>query len=658
MKHSFKAYHKRIGTNSVQGRKLLRQNLLILAICLLVVSAMGTAYAILDTTLNFDGQATVREGRSIRVASVDPEQSSTSCGMSTYPPSWDNTSFNVDGMLPALDCVVVFNITVKNETENVMFIKQIVEKSFNNSANMEYSFSIVPSTPTATVQPQGKLDFSVKFRYKGSLSSLPALTSFVASFSLVFEKTTPPILAVTNSYRNFEVFRGDTVTAPTSLYGRVAAVDGMDGDITTSIIKTCQASSDGASKPCPDTWADFPRGDNTITFNVTNSLGLSAVPVAFAVKTWDFVKIAEGDAHVLALSSNGNVWAWGNGGSGALGINSTTNQYSPVQVTSLSDIIDIAAGNQTSFAVSASGNLYAWGEANGYRLGTNNTTDQSSPVQIAPPSDKKYVAVSAMEENGGALTDTGEIYSWGACYYSSCGSGNNTSTRRTPTLISGLSGVKVVAFNMGRANGAAISDAGALYNWGSNYYGQLGDGNTQISTSHAISTWTRLTNVKAVCYGWYHAIVIKNDGTVWSWGSNTAVSSNTGRVGNGTANTNSYTPFQQTSISSARSCYADEFHSQVVTDSNVLYAWGRNTNYEIGHVNGTVAVNSPYLVAVGSIIAQSTIGDVSSHALTTDNILVRGWGANPSGQIGNGTTTTPIPTWAAWNFTVPAIVQW
>jgi alpha-tubulin suppressor-like RCC1 family protein len=631
--------------------------LLLFGILSVAVLGMTVGYALLGTNLLISGETKVVVGTPVRVAGVKPANPQPSCGYAPYSPTWDNTSFTVDGVLPALNCTVVFDISVRNDSNSMVLIEQIIENSFNNSANMEYEFSITPGSLDAVVRPQSKLDFKITFRYKGSVASLPQMTSFTANFQLVFEEVTQPILAATNGYRNFEIYRGNTAAPPSSLYSRLAAVDGLDGVITSSIVRTCTNSSNQVVT-CPTAWADLPRGDYTITFNVTNSLGLSAAPISFYVNLWDFVKIAEGNLHVLALGSNGNVWSWGNGSSGALGLGDSNNRTSPVQITSLSDIIDIAAGNQTSFAVSSNGNLYAWGEAGSYRLGTGSATDRNTPYLISPPSGKKYVAVSAMEQNGGALTDTGEIYSWGDCYYSSCGSGNNTTTRQTPTLISGLSGIKIVAFSMGRANGAAVSDTGVLYNWGSNYYGQLGDGNTQLSTSHAISTWTGLTNVKAVCYGWYHAIVIKNDGTVWSWGSNTAVSSNTGRVGNGTANTNSYTPFQQTSISGARSCYADEFHSQVVTNSNVLYAWGRNTNYEIGHVNGTVAVNSPYLVAVGSIIAQSSIGNVSSHALITDNILVRGWGANGSGQIGNGTTTTPIPTWVGWNFTVPTLVQW
>jgi alpha-tubulin suppressor-like RCC1 family protein len=662
MKRLFKPFHKRIGATPAQGRKLFKQNLLILAICAVAVSSLATAYAILNTTLFVNGEVTIQEGQLVRIATVAPEEPSTSCGYANYPPTWTSTSFNVDGMLPELDCVLVFDITVKNETDDIIYIEQIVEDSFNNAANIEYSFSITPSTPGSVVPAQNKLDFNIKFRYKSGVANLPAMTSFVASFNLVFEKVTPPILAVTNDRRNFEVYRGNTATPPTSLYNRVAAVDEMDGNITSQIVKTC-VSSDNQAVTCPTAWADLTRGDYTITFNVTNSLGLSAVPIKFNVNLWDFIKIAEGNLHVLALGSNGKVWAWGSGGSGALGLGNTNNQSSPVQITSLSSIIDIAADDQTSFAVSSSGSLYAWGQGGSYRLGTNSASNQTSPVQITPPAGKKYVAVSSIAANGLALTNTGEVYSWGQCYYGACGQAGG-GTRQVPTLVSGLS--NIVKISAGHSNGGAIDSSGNLWMWGSNYYGQLGVGDNGAVTgnSHGSITggtngnapqmWNDFTNVKTFCYGHAHAIAIKNDGSVWVWGYGS-----NGRIGNGSAATNQFTPLELTSISgSGRTCYANEYHSQVVTESNVLYAWGRNTNYEIGHISGDVAVNSPYLVAVGSIIAQSSIGTTSSHAIITDNITVRGWGANGSGQIGNGSSTNPIPTWVVWNFTVPAIVQW
>jgi alpha-tubulin suppressor-like RCC1 family protein len=655
----FKPYHKLIGTSQAIGRKLLRRNLIVLAICLVSVSSLATAYAAMSTTLSIKGQAKVVGEQPIRIAAVESVNPQPSCGMSTYPPTWSSTSFNVDGSLPDLDCTVMFEVVVKNETDNTVYIKEIVEDSFNNSTNMEYEFFITPNTLDAVVTPQSQRYIGVKFRYKDSVVNLPAMTSFVASFHLVFEKVTPPVLAVKGDARGFEIFRGNTTTPPSNLYDRVAAIDDIDGNLTANIVKTCADSIQNI--PCPTTWAELNRGDYSVTYKVTNSLGFSATPVSFSIKLWDFVKIAEGDRHVLALSSHGQVWAWGSGSNGALGLGNNTSQTSPTQITDLGDIVDIAASDQTSFAVDSSGNLYSWGRGSSYRLGTNSTSDQSAPIEISPPPGKKYVAVSSQDANGLALTDTGEVYSWGDCYYGSCGAGNNT-TRRIPTQVSGLS--NIVKISAGHANGGAVDRRGKLWTWGSNYYGQLGVGNsgtvntpygntTSSSNGNVPQPWNDFTNVRDICYGWAHAIVLKDDGSVWVWGNGSY-----GRIGNGSQSTNQYTPFQLGNVSDGRSCYANEHHSQVVTNSSTLYAWGRNNNYEIGSATGaSTSINSPLQILVGDIIVQSTIGVSSSHAIIDGNILIRGWGANGSGQIGDGSTTAR-PTWVVWNFTGPMIKEW
>jgi alpha-tubulin suppressor-like RCC1 family protein len=432
-------------------------------------------------------------------------------------------------------------------------------------------------------------------------------------------------------------------------------LDDIDGNITAQIQKTCRNSAQQIVT-CPTAWINLARDDYTITFSVTNSLGLSATPVTFYAKVWDIMKIAEGYSHTLALSSNGYVWAWGSGASGALGNGSTSNQLSPVQISSLSGIIDIAADDATSFAVGSNGNLYAWGDAYGNRLGIGSTTDKNTPFTIAPPAGKKYVAVSAMEENGLALTNTGEGYSWGACYYGSCGAGNSTA-RTVPTRINLSNIVKISA---GRANGGAIDSSGNLYIWGSNYYGQLGvgasgavSGNshgsiTGGSSGNAPQMWNDFTDVKDVCYGWAHAIVVKNNGEVWVWGNNNAY----GRVGNGSTS-NQYTPKQLSSISGAQSCYANENHSLVVTSSGALYIWGENSYGEVGN-GATTSVTSPFQV-VSSTVLRGTIGIDSAHTISTDSAIY-GWGRNDAGQVGNGVTTTGPG--APWNFTIPAMVEW
>jgi alpha-tubulin suppressor-like RCC1 family protein len=83
------------------------------------------------------------------------------------------------------------------------------------------------------------------------------------------------------------------------------------------------------------------------------------------------------------VKSDGTVWAWANNDAGQLGDGTTTNRYSPVQVTGLSGVVAIAGGGAYSLAVKSGGTVWAWGD-NGYgQLGNGTTNDNSTvPVQV------------------------------------------------------------------------------------------------------------------------------------------------------------------------------------------------------------------------------------------------------------------------------------
>jgi alpha-tubulin suppressor-like RCC1 family protein len=73
------------------------------------------------------------------------------------------------------------------------------------------------------------------------------------------------------------------------------------------------------------------------------------------------VAVAAGAAHSLALTSDGNVWAFGLGSSGQLGQGSTGSSNVAIQVTAVSGIVAIAAGDNHSVALKSDGWLYTWG---------------------------------------------------------------------------------------------------------------------------------------------------------------------------------------------------------------------------------------------------------------------------------------------------------
>jgi alpha-tubulin suppressor-like RCC1 family protein len=87
-------------------------------------------------------------------------------------------------------------------------------------------------------------------------------------------------------------------------------------------------------------------------------------------------------AHSVALKNNGTLWGWGRNYIGMLGLGTTTQYISPVQVGALTNWSSIDAGRAHSVAIKTDGTMWAWGGNGSGRLGLGDTTNRSSPTQI------------------------------------------------------------------------------------------------------------------------------------------------------------------------------------------------------------------------------------------------------------------------------------
>jgi alpha-tubulin suppressor-like RCC1 family protein len=601
-----------------------------------------------------EGAVKVLNSEEVRVSNVHQSDPQPHCGTTPYNPTWTHNTVAMAGNLPALSCTMEFAITVENDSSQPIVISQIIENLFTNSDYQQYTFSITPLTTGAVVPANGNLEFTVTFSYQNGLSVLPQKTNFAAEFTLVFETIVPPVLTASNASRNFEIFRGNTVLTPAALNARVFALDDLEGDITSNITKTCYNSSNQIIT-CPTTWAALARGDYQITYNVTNSYGLSAVPLTFAVNLWDFIKVDGGTYHAVAVGSNGDLYTWGYNAGSRLGLGDTTRRLSPVKMElSSAEIVDAAACDNSGHAVDAAGNLYSWGSGGNYSLGTNSTSTQSTPVLISPPSGEKYVQVSCFYNTGAALTNAGNVYTWGWEGYGANGHGND-GDKRVPTKLPTLS--NIVKIDMGYYNGGAIDSSGNLYEWGTNGQGQLGVGSTGAVSALGITTYYNtpgqyngITGAKDICFGEYHAVLVKTNGQVLTWGAN-----GLGRIGNGTASTNTYSPYT-TSITNGVSCAADVYGSAVATSDGKAYYFGSNNYGEMGTGSTSTNVTSPTASSVSGVTDVALQLD-SGHALGGSGITTYGFGYNGNGELGIGTSSS-TSTITAWALTAPVVVEW
>ena len=240
--------------------------------------------------------------------------------------------------------------------------------------------------------------------------------------------------------------------------------------------------------------------------------------------------------------------------------------------------------------------------------------------------------------HGLALRSDGTVWAWGFNGSGELGDGTRTS-RSTPVQVTGLTGVTQVA-----ASGAfslALRSDGTVWAWGDNGPGSWATGRPAITRSRPpgltdSSMATRTNGISAVT-------------SVWTWGGN-----DYGQLGDGTLTSHS-TPERVTGLPVHRrhlrrrrvaarlgdGVSATGGFATVLGTDGTVWAWGDDSAGQLGNAPSSTPVTRPVnTIGAGSGITQLSAGDFHMLALKS-NGTVLAWGANGSGQLGNGTTTDP-----------------
>jgi alpha-tubulin suppressor-like RCC1 family protein len=142
------------------------------------------------------------------------------------------------------------------------------------------------------------------------------------------------------------------------------------------------------------------------------------------------------------------------------------------------------------------------------------------------------------------ITNNASLIAFGSNSYGEIGDGTSGNNRQSPVSVItyGVLYNKIItAMALGFIHSIVVSSDGYVYGWGNNDFGQLGDGTngTNRLTPVAVVTSGVLLNkaIIAVSAGYEYTIAISSDGNVYSWGSN-----NFGQLGDGTNGTNRLLP--------------------------------------------------------------------------------------------------------------------
>ena len=211
----------------------------------------------------------------------------------------------------------------------------------------------------------------------------------------------------------------------------------------------------------------------------TNTDSLSPVRVDLPAGVV-LTQVTSGEVSTVAIGSDGNTYAWGRNVNGQLGDTTTTDRNRPVVVALPAGLTltQVSSGQNHTIAIGSDGNTYAWGNGQYGRLGTGSTvTTNSTPALVQTPPGVHFTAVTGGYTHSLAIGDDGNSYAWGQNNRGTLGDGTVTNTNLpTPVLTpSGVTFTQIVAYYN---HAFAIGSDGNTYTWGYGGQGALGDGTT------------------------------------------------------------------------------------------------------------------------------------------------------------------------------------
>ncbi|MCW5980380.1 MAG: choice-of-anchor D domain-containing protein [Bryobacteraceae bacterium] len=351
----------------------------------------------------------------------------------------------------------------------------------------------------------------------------------------------------------------------------------------------------------------------------------SNVPVAVNTLT-GVTTFAVGTNHTLAVKSDGTVWAWGYNEWGTLGNGTSWYRNMPVAVTGLTGIVSVDASEglwdwesfrSHSLALTSDGKVWAWGNGSEGQFGngTRNRSDVSVPVSNLTGA----VAIAAGGRHSVALEGDGTVWAWGWNRLGQLGDGSNTDST-VPVAVHNLT--EAVAVAAGGAHSLALERDGAVWAWGYNQSGQLGNGgNTHANLPVRV---TNLGGVVAIAAGDSHSLALKSDGTVWAWGWNPD-----GQLGNG-ATAGSNVPVQVSNLTKVVTIAAGGGQSMAVDTDGTAWAWGEGyatLPAPVSSLPGAVALaigswHSLALMKDGAVVAwgSNEYGQLGNGSYTSSNV--------------------------------------
>lgn len=325
---------------------------------------------------------------------------------------------------------------------------------------------------------------------------------------------------------------------------------------------------------------------------------------------------------------------WGYNAYGQLGDGSTLTRQAPVPVLGLSDVQELSTGYGHVCARTSAGQIYCWGQNNRGQLGNGQGGSfgdlSSTPVSIQDGDTYKLVASG--DEHTCGITTAGVTKCWGQNMYGQIGNGDKgwSASVSAPVEVLGNHAFTMISNNY--QHNCAIDTDGAVWCWGGNRYGQLGDGTSDDKVTPV--QVQGITNAVHVSVSESHSCAVLASGDLKCWGNNSK-----GQLGNGNT-TESWVPVTAQISDVSRVHAGDEYTCAVVGDGEVK-CWGANLNGQLGNGTFTNSMTPQTVQDLAHVAELSDNGPAYANGhvcAITKAGDVKCWGDNQYGELGDGTT--------------------
>ena len=360
--------------------------------------------------------------------------------------------------------------------------------------------------------------------------------------------------------------------------------------------------------------------------------------------------ISVGDKFMVVQTATGEIWGWGDNSNGVLGGAQTaergTNITNPVQIGLPGTVksVAISAGTDHVLAVGSDGNVYAWGNNTYGQLGIDNGgLTVSAPTLVETLKNKNVISVSAGRYFSLALTEGGQVYSFGANNRLQLGYefANSATYSATPTLIADLSTVFITQISAGYESAIAIDINSKAYLWGSTKNCVLGteDGDPPAKAPAVLPNTKTQTPIDSVVLGENHSAFLLNDGTVGFMGFNKY-----GQYGNEKLTEVGSIRFNVTDTSALNIISIAVSQQQTVllsADGKVYTAGARIPSNTESATNTFVSL---FEGAASAPVASAIAAGYQNGAMIAQDGSVWTWGDNSRGQLGNSSVDNATAT--------------